>query len=96
MRDLRDLVEGQYGCQPTFREVPHVAEPHKSKMVWEGDVSVFEVDYKDASTDYAWADSVPASTRVRYFAVLGTPPINSASDVVRAAIAARWRNEVGR
>lgn len=56
----------------------HVVESHQGKTVWEGDVSVFDVDHAEASTAYAWADPVPGSDRLRYFAVLGKPPIDSA------------------
>jgi hypothetical protein len=96
-QSLRAVVEQEHGCRATFREVAHVVETHKGKTVWEGDVSVFDVDHKDAKTAYAWADPVAGSkTRLRYFAVLGKPPINSASDAVKVAIAARWRNELAR
>lgn len=93
---LIEVVQEQHGCRATFREVAHVIESHKGKTVWEGDVSVFDVDHADAKAAYAWVDPVPGSTRVRYFAVLGKPPINSANDAVRAAIAARYRNETSR
>ncbi len=93
---VRAVVEQQHGCRATFREVAHVVESHKGKTVWEGDVSVFDVDHADAKTAYAWVDPVPESTRVRYFAVLGKPPINTPADAVRAAIAARYRNETAR
>lgn len=93
---LREVVEQQHECRATFREVAHVVESHQGKTVWEGDVSVFDVDHAEASMAYAWADPVPGSTRLRYFAVLGKPPVNSASDAVRAAIAARYRNESAR
>lgn len=94
--ELATVVEQQHGCKATFREVAHVVESHKGKTVWEGDVSVFDVDHKDAKTAYAWVDPVPGTTRVRYFAVLGKPPVNTANDAVRAAIAARYRNELNR
>lgn len=94
--ELQAAIEQQHGCKATFREVAHVVERHKGATVWEGDVSVFDVDHAAAKTAYAWADPVPGSTRVRYFAVLGKPPVNSAADAVRAAIAARYRNETAR
>lgn len=94
---LQAVVEQQHGCGATFREVAHVVESHNGKTVWEGDVSVFDVDHADAKTAYAWIDPVPGSkTRVRYFAVLGKPPINTPNDAVRAALTARFRNELAR
>lgn len=94
---LATVIADQHGCRATFREVAHVIETHKGKTVWEGDVSVFDVDHKDAKTAYAWADPVAGSkTRLRYFAVLGKPPINTPNDAVKAAIAARFRNELAR
>jgi len=98
MRDetLKQVVEQQHHCKATFREVAHVVESHKGNILWAGDVSVFDVDHAEAKTAYAWADPVPKSKRLRYFAVLGKPPINTANDAVRAAIVARYRNEVAR
>lgn len=74
----------------------HVVESHNGKSVWESDVSAFDVDQKDAKTAYAWADPLKGSKRLGYFAVLGKPPINTASDAVKAAIVARYRNELAR
>ncbi len=93
---LKDVVEQQHQCTATFREVAHVVETYNDATVWEGEVSVFDVDHPEASTIYAWADPVPGRGAPRYFAVLGKPPINTANDAVRAAIAARYRKETGK
>lgn len=93
---LRTVVEQTHGCGASFREVVPVVERHKGKVVWEGDVAVFDVDHAEAAMAYAWADPVPGSTKLRYFAVLGKPPINTANDAVRAAIVARYRDEAAR
>ena len=90
---LQEVVEQQHNCIAVLCDVVQIAETFKGDAVWEGEVLVFVVDHPEASMAYAWADPVPDSTRLRYFAVLGKPPINSARDAVRAAIAARYRDE---
>lgn len=72
------------------------AQSIASQLLSKGDVSVFDVDHTEASTAYAWADPVPGSDRVRYFTELGKPPINTANDAVKAALAARYRSETAR
>ena len=95
---LREAVEATHHCHAIFRETVHVAEKHKGKPVWEGDVSVFDVEgIEGATTAYAWADPVAASKkRIRFFAVLGKPPVTNANQAVQAAIVARYRNEISR
>lgn len=92
---LCSVIEQQHGCGATFREIAHVVETHHDATVWEGDVAVFDVDHAEADTAYAWADQIEGSTRLRYFAVLGKPPINCANDAVRAALAHRFHQEGG-
>lgn len=94
--ELRNAIETTHHCLATFKEVAHVVESFKGKKVWEGDVSVFEVDHPDAKLAYAWADPVASSMRIRFFAVLGKPPVTNANQAVQAAIVARYRNEISR
>lgn len=91
---LQDAVENAHDCQATFREVASVVESFQGKPVWEGEVTVFDVDGIDGVTvAYAWADGISGSTKKRYFAVLGKPPINSPNEAVRAALVQRFREE---
>jgi len=60
-----------------------VVEMHQGEVVWEGDVLVFQlVGHPSAQVVYAWEVDGTVT------AVLGEPPVRSASDAVRAAIMA--------
>lgn len=55
--------------------------------VWEGVVHVFDLEgHPKATRAYAWSSPIEGSTKRRFFAVLGIPPIMSPLDAVRAAI----------
>jgi len=57
------------------------------KTVWEGIVFVFDLeDHPQATRAYAWSSPIEGSTKRRYYAVLGVPPIDSPEKAVRAAI----------
>jgi hypothetical protein len=64
-----------------------VAETFNGQVVWDGVVEVFAVSgHSKAALAYAWSQETDDGGR-RYVAVLGVPPISSAVDAVRAAVA---------
>ena len=64
----------------------------RGQPVWEGIVHVFDLEgHPSATTAYAWSSPIEGSTRRRFYAVLGMPPINSPLEAVRAAIIAGGR-----
>lgn len=85
---LQRAIEGMHGCKATYRYAVPVDEQFNGKAVWQGVVSVFDVDHPKASTAYAWSSAVDGSDKRRFYAVLGIPPVNSALDAVRASIVA--------
>jgi hypothetical protein len=65
----------------------HVTETFDGKPVWEGEVSVFDVDHPDADTAYVWSAYIEETDKWKVFVILGKPPINSPQDAVKAGIA---------
>lgn len=61
-----------------------VVETFRGQTVWQGMVEVFTVATPPPDRVYAWA--VENGVDPQYVAVLGTPPINSPIDAVRAWI----------
>ena len=85
------IVEGREG---TLVESVPVKEEFQGKTVWEGSVSVFDLDGNAQSTRaYAWSSPVEGSTKRRFFAVLHMGGIRSPQDAVRAAIVAEQRGQ---
>jgi hypothetical protein len=86
-RKLQKAIRDLHGCKGTYLRSEPVREEHGGAVVWDGVVEIFAVDHPAASLAYAWAHETDAGTK-RYVAVLGSPPIKSARDAVRAAIVA--------
>lgn len=94
---LKLSIEAQHGGTATFVQAVPVKETFEGQTVWEGVVHVFDLeDYPKTARAYAWSSPIEGSTKRRFFAVLGIPPIMSPLDAVRAAIVAerRIRNKV--
>ena len=83
--------------------VDHVTETFDGTVVWDGEVGVFGApthphtvyawawtvtnEHQPAPGGTSWHESAREDTNVRVVTVLGVPPIESAADAVRAAIA---------
>lgn len=66
-------------------------ETFQGQTVWEGDVEGYRVrGHPKATHAYAWRYRNDDG-ELRHVAVLGVPPINSAVDAVKAAVAAAHR-----
>ncbi len=86
---LSDAIRSLHGCASTWTKSVPVHETFKGETIWQGEVEVFKLHgHPEAETAYAWSHLVGEKTgRRKFIAVLGIPPINSAVDAVRAAIA---------
>lgn len=85
---LQQAVEGLHHCKASYKERTHITEKFGDKVVWDGDVYVFELqDHPTAKLAYAWSSLVKDSNKRRFFAVLHAGPVKSAQDAVRASIA---------
>jgi len=90
-RAIRDL----HGLEVTHLRSEYVREMFRGEVAWEGDVEVFAVTgHPKAMHAYAWEYETDEGKRA-FTAVLGVPPVNSAQDAVRAAIAAEHVRQKG-
>ncbi len=72
-----------HGAQARLLAREHVSETFKGKMVWSGEVLIFELDgHPSARLCYAW------EVDGKVTAVLHEPPVDSTQAAVRAAIVA--------
>jgi hypothetical protein len=91
-RQLKKAIESQHGGTATLVQAVPVKETFEGQTVWEGIVHVFDLaGHPKATRAYAWSSPIEGSTRRRFFAVLGIPPIMSPLDAVRAGIVAEHR-----
>jgi hypothetical protein len=89
---LRRAVEGQHGGTAKLAYVSHVREMFGDKLVWDGQVHVFDLDGNpNATRAYAWSSPIEGSNNRRFYAVLHLGGIRSPQDAVRAAIVAEHR-----
>ena len=84
---LADAVRQTHGGKPSYVGTETVSETFRGVTVWSRSVSTFDLaPDAPARRAFAWVESVPGTTRVRFFAVLPTGPIESAWDAVRASL----------
>jgi hypothetical protein len=91
---LQLAIEEKHKCRAVHRESVHVHETLESRIVWTGDVEVFDLtDHPDATICYAWShrekgpsSGILKSEDMRLITVLGKRPVNSPQMAVRAAI----------
>lgn len=92
LNHLREAVEQLHHCSAVFIESVHVTELFDGKTIWDGVVSVFDINGNAQSTRcYAWSSLIKGKTKRKYFAVLHVPPIDSPQKAVRAAIIQEYR-----
>lgn len=91
--ELKSAIETQHGGRARLHSVMPIDERHNGNPVWQGEVHVFDLeDHPKATRAYAWSSPVEGSTKRKFYAVLGVPPILTAIDAVRAAIVADHRD----
>jgi hypothetical protein len=80
-------------CQARLVQSAPVTESFRGQAVWQGEVHVFVLECDPtANRAYAWSSPIEGSNKRRFYAVLHVPPIESATDAVRAAIVAEHRS----
>lgn len=89
---LLQIVESSHNCRAEYLRHVIVRESFEGESVWEGEVSVFNVDHPAASLCYAWISETDEGGKKTY-AVLGKPPIDSPEKAVRAAIVSDYKGE---
>ena len=92
VKELQKAVEQTHGGKATFIESVLITEFFKDSKVWEGAVHVFDLEgHPKAKKCYAWSHETEGGKR-KFYAVLHSPPINSAKDAVRAAIVQDYKS----
>ena len=77
IEQLKAAVESQHGGIATFVQSVPVTETFRDKTVWDGIVSVFDLEgNRNANRAYAWSSPIEGSTKRRFFAVLHVGPVN--------------------
>jgi hypothetical protein len=93
-KELQKAVEVQHTAEAHLVDSTAVCEEYRGRPVWQGDVHIFELSgHPLAAVCYAWSSPIEGSSRRRFYAVLGVPPIHSAADAVRTAIVADQKAE---
>lgn len=88
IEEHQKAVEHLHGCRAVFVEAVEVREEHGGQVAWEGAVKVFDlIGHPKAKRAYAWFVPTTEAKR-RFVAVLGLPPVGSATMAVRATIIA--------
>lgn len=79
----------QHGVEATFFSTEEVVLEHAGTVYWHGVVFVFDVEHANAAKAYAW--TYLDGERERAVAVLGKPPIDTATKAAEAALAALYQ-----
>lgn len=87
--ELKHAIKQVHGCDSTHVETVPVTEKFRGKIVWEGEVEVFNLaGHPKAKRAYAWGYAPDRSAGLEVVAVLEIPPVESPVTAVRAAIVA--------
>jgi hypothetical protein len=88
---LADAVERLHQARAAFVGSVIVDEQFQGKTVWKGSVSQFDLSgHPTATRCYAWSEP-GENGKVKYFAVLHSPPIDSPHKAVQASMIARQK-----
>lgn len=91
--ELKSVVESQHGGKATLAQTVPVRDTFEGQPAFIGTVAVFDLaDHPKATRAYAWSRELPDG-KVRTYAVLHIPPVDSPVAAVRAAIVAEAKAE---
>ena len=85
---LQQAIRDLHGCESQYLETVPVKEMFQGKIVWQGDVEVFQIrGHPKAKRAFAWSHVAGANDQqTRYITVLELPPVDSPQAAVKAAI----------
>ncbi len=88
---LEDAIRHLHQCEPRFVESVPVRETLLGRVVWDGEVSVFDLTgHPTASRCYSWSYATEGERR-KFVAVLHVPHVESPVEAVRAYVVAQAR-----
>src|SRR5438309_2132051 len=94
---LQEAIRKSHGCESVHHGTVPVTEWFEGKIVWQGEVEVFDLighpdGHPDASRCYSWAYE-DDDGREQCTAVLGVAPVDSPKAAVRAALIAKVKSD---
>jgi len=94
IQELKNTIEKLHGGTATHVETVPVKEVFGDKVIWQGDVEVFDLKGNPKATRaYAWMHSLDDTEAKRHVAVLHVPPIDSPEAAVKAVIVYEYRQQ---
>lgn len=95
--ELARAIKATHGASCVFVRTVPVKEVFQGKTAWNGEVEVFALtDHPKALLCFAWGVRRDDEKGWDVTAVLGVPPVHTAHDAVKVAIAAHARQVAGR
>jgi hypothetical protein len=92
--ELKNTVERLHGGTATHVETVSIQESFAGKVIWQGDVEVFDLaNNPKATRAYAWMHSLDDTQAKRHVAVLHVPPVDSPQVAVKAVIVYEYRQQ---
>ncbi|MBV8799177.1 MAG: hypothetical protein JO208_05135 [Alphaproteobacteria bacterium] len=89
--ELKKAVESQHGGKASLAQTVPVSDTFEGQPAFKGTVAVFDLTgHPRATRAYAWSRELPDG-KVRTYAVLNIPPVDSPVAAVKAAIVAEQR-----
>jgi hypothetical protein len=90
---LIQAIRRLHGCKATHVETVPVVEEFEGKVIWQGEVEVFNVNHRRTKRAYAWAHADGKDDKGKKFvAVLELPPVDSPQTAVKVAIASEIKD----
>ena len=85
---LQQAIRDLHGCESQYLETVEVTETFQGKIIWQGDVEVFQIrGHPKAIRSFAWSHVAGTSDqKTRYVTVLELPPVDSPQAAVKAVI----------
>jgi hypothetical protein len=89
---LREVIRKLHGHESKHLETVPVKEWFQGKVIWDGEVEVFElIGHPDATRCYSWAYQ-DDDGKTQFVAALGVGPVVSPKAAVQSAIRAMVKN----
>jgi predicted sulfurtransferase len=91
---LKETIQRLHGGIATHAETVAVKEVFNDKVIWQGDVEVFDLRGNPKATRaYAWMHGLDDTKAKRHVAVLHVPPVDSPQAAVKAVIVYEYRQQ---
>ena len=85
--NLSKAITAMHECRCSHFGTEQIKEEHEGVGIWEGPVEIFQLEgHPTANVAYGWGWT-DNSDEIQYIGILHVPPIESAADAVKAAIA---------